>query len=199
MNTTSDMGTPAHSSLPAGWPYMAWIKLLHARYFQYVQKMSGLQSFVLLFLRLTIAWQLAESGYGHLTNIEGTVQHFREWGVPLPVLSVHISGATELIGGVLLILGLGARLIAVPLLFNFIVAYATASRGNLIQVLTGPARLEGYDAVINDAAFTMIVLSLVMLAFGAGKASVDYCLARMVQKWASGNIKPGDSASAPRM
>jgi putative oxidoreductase len=186
MNTTPNMHQPAHSSLPA-WPYVAWMKLLPAGYVKYVQKASHLQSFVLLFLRLTIAWQLAESGYGHLMNIEGTAQHFREWGVPLPVLSVHISGATELIGGILLILGLGARLIAVPLLFNFNVAYATASRGNLIQLFTGPMRLDAYDAVINDTAFTMIVLSLTMLAFGAGKASVDHCLKRVIQKRVAGN------------
>ena len=146
---------------------------------QYITIANSLQSFVLLFLRLTIAWQLAESGYGHLTHVQDTVENFRKWGVPLPTLNVYISGTTELIGGTLLILGLGARFISVPLLFNFIVAYLTASRANVFQLLTGPKRFEAYDAVINDSAFTMIVLSLSMLAFGAGRFSIDGIIARM--------------------
>jgi putative oxidoreductase len=158
------------------------VESLNLRYRQYAHLTSYLQSFVLLFLRLTIAWQLAESGYGHLTHVQETAQHFREWGVPLPTANVYISGTTELVGGILLILGLGARLISVPLLFNFIVAYATASRANVVQLFAGPKRLEAYDAVINDAAFTMIVLSLTMLAFGAGKFSLDSLMNRAMRK-----------------
>ena len=37
-------------------------------------------------------------------------------------------------------------------------------------------RLDGYDNVINYAAFTMLILALIMLAFGPGKASIDYLL-----------------------
>ena len=77
---------------------------------------------------------------------------------------------------------LGARFISVPLLFNFIVAYLTASRAAVKQVFTGPNHLEGYDAVINDAAFTMIVLSLAMLAFGAGRFSLDYLVSRAMTR-----------------
>ena len=186
MNATSELNPGVHPSVSSWRSQVAARKSLLALHGQYVHLASNLQSFFLLFLRLTIAWQLAESGFGHLMNVQGTAQHFKEWGVPLPVLSVYISGTTELVGGIMLILGFGARLIAVPLLFNFIVAYATASRDNLVQLVFGPKRLEGYDAVINDAAFTMIVLSLAMLAFGAGRVSVDHLIRRRVQKAAAG-------------
>jgi len=150
-------------------------KSLHTHY---VNITSHLVPFVLLFLRLTIAWQLAESGYGHLTHVEDTVKNFREWGIPMPMLNVYISGTTELVGGCLVMLGLGARLIALPLVFNFLVAYATASRETLVHLVAGPSRLDAYDTFINDAAFTMLALALIMLAFGPGKISIDYLLKR---------------------
>jgi putative oxidoreductase len=186
MNATPELYQGVHPSVSSWRSRVAARKSLLSLHSRYVHLASRLQSFFLLFLRLTIAWQLAESGLGHLMNVQGTAQHFKEWGVPLPVLSVYISGTTEIVGGIMLILGFGARFIAVPLLINFIVAYAAASRDNLIQVIAGPKRLEGYDAVINDAAFTMIVLSLAMLAFGAGRVSVDYLIERRVQKAAAG-------------
>jgi len=138
---------------------------------------SHLQSAVLLALRLTWGWQLAESGWGHLHNVQKTVDAFKSWGVPFPELNVYISGSTELLGGTLLILGLATRLISIPLVFNFVVAYATASKDTFRELLHGMLR-QGYDDFINDAAFPMLMLALIMLAFGPGKASIDYLLQR---------------------
>jgi putative oxidoreductase len=77
-------------------------------------------------------------------------------------------------------LGLGTRLIAVPLIFNFIVAYATASKGNVHQMLHGPERLTGLEKVLGDDAFPFLMLMILLLAFGPGKASVDYILQRTI-------------------
>ena len=140
-----------------------------------------LQSFVLLAMRVTWGWQLFESGYGHLTHVQKTLEAFQGWGVPFPQLSVYVSGTTELVGGLLLVLGLATRLISVPLLFNFIVAFATASRGTFVQILHGPQRLEGYDAFINDSAFPMLILALTLLAFGPGRVSIDYLIGRFLR------------------
>jgi putative oxidoreductase len=140
---------------------------------------SYLQAAVLLIIRLTWGWQLAESGYGHLTHIQNTVDAFKSWGVPFPELNVYISGSTEILGGTLLILGLATRIISIPLIFNFIVAYATASKDTFRELFHGMLQ-KGYDDFINDAAFSMLVLALIMLAFGPGKASIDYLLERTV-------------------
>ena len=140
---------------------------------------SKLQPFVLLALRVTWGWELLESGYGHLTHIQITVEHFRSWGVPFPGLNVYVSGTTEMIGGALLILGLATRFIAVPLIFNFLVAYATASRATLTQLFFGPNHLEAYDKFIDDSAFPMLILSLIMLAFGPGKFALDHLVSRL--------------------
>ena len=82
----------------------------------------SIQSAVLLLLRLSWGFQVAESGFGHLTHVQKTVDFFVQLGIPMPLLNVYISGYTELVGGALLMLGLGTRLISVPMIFNFIVA-----------------------------------------------------------------------------
>ena len=135
-----------------------------------------LQSLVLLLLRLSWGYQLAESGYGHLTHVQDTVEQFIRWGVPAPHLSVYVSGLTELAGGILLMLGLGARLIAIPLVFNFIVAIVSASRGDIAKAFHDKGLLGGWDQIVNDTAFPFLMLALLMVAFGAGKASLDYLL-----------------------
>jgi putative oxidoreductase len=137
-----------------------------------------LQSFVLLILRVTWGWELLEAGHGHLTHIEKTVEAFKGWGIPFPTLNVYISGTTEMIGGSLLILGLATRFISVPLIFNFIVAYATASRATFRQLFHGPNNFEAYNKFIDDSAFPMLILALIMLAFGPGKFAVDHLIKR---------------------
>jgi putative oxidoreductase len=157
---------------------------------------SYLQCFVLLAIRLTWGWQLAHSGWQHLHDVPTMVQRFQKWGVPLPTLNVYVSGTTELVGGTLLILGLGTRLVSLPLIFNFIVAYLTASRQTLGHLFGGPNHLDAYDDFINDAAFPMLIMSLAMLAFGPGKVSIDYLLKRTVfRKSKPEPTPPGQSLS----
>jgi len=140
---------------------------------------AGAQSLVLLYLRLTLGFELAESGFAHLTHIADTVENFKGWGVPLPYPNVLVSGITELGGGSLLILGLATRLIAVPLVFNFIVAIIAAGRGTIAKAFTDGGHFHlraGWDAITNDTAFPFLALALIMFAFGAGKISIDYLL-----------------------
>jgi putative oxidoreductase len=141
---------------------------------------SYLQSPALLILRLAWGWELYTAGSGHLHDVAGTAANFKEWGVPLPTLSVYVAGSTEMIGGVLLMLGLFTRGIALPLIFNFLVAYLTASRTKVIHAFTGPDRLDWLTKIIDDAAFPFLVTAIVMLAFGPGKISLDYLLGRFV-------------------
>jgi putative oxidoreductase len=141
---------------------------------------SYLQSTALLLVRIGWGWELYLSGFRHLHNVPTMVERFTGWGVPLPHLSVYVSGITELVGGVLLFFGVGARVVAVPLLFNFIVAYLTASRKKITSALGGPDRLEALENLVNDDAFPFMVMSLLMIAFGAGRFSIDHLLKRIV-------------------
>lgn len=151
---------------------------------------TSLQSAVLLLFRLSIGWKIYLSGYRHLfVNLHGTIDAFRNsFHVPMPELSVYVSGTTELVGGVLLMLGLATRLISVPLAFNFLVAILTAGRKSVTQAIFGgkildpdsynPGHLGGLEAVIDDTAFPFLLTALATLAFGAGKVSLDYFIER---------------------
>jgi uncharacterized membrane protein YphA (DoxX/SURF4 family) len=159
---------------------------------------SHLQSLVLLIIRLAWGWELYLSGYRHLTHFSQTVDFFKSLHIPIPAASVAISGTTEMVGGLLLMAGLGARFISLPLVFNFCVAYATASIDSLKQLVYGgqylsprrydSGRRSALEAVINDDAFPFLVTSLVMIAFGAGKISLDCLLARTIFRKTSAEL-----------
>lgn len=135
---------------------------------------ASLQSLALLLIRLAWGFQLAESGWGHLTHLERTVHYFASLGIPMPLESVYVSALTELVGGVCLMLGLCSRLVAIPLLVDFAVAYATAGRGEIVELL----HFRNPDDFINDSAFPFLVTSLVILAFGPGRIALDALLFR---------------------
>ncbi len=137
-----------------------------------------LQSPVLLFVRLAWGFQLYESGMAHLTHVDKTADFSRSLHIPFAVANVYLSGGVELVGGILLMLGLFSRFISIPLFFNFCVAYLTASRGAIKELL----HFQNPDDFINDAAFPFLVTSLLILAFGPGKISVDYLLEKICGK-----------------
>jgi putative oxidoreductase len=143
-----------------------------------------LQSAALLLIRLAWGWQLLESGHAHLSDVAGTAKNFAEWGIPFPTLNVYLAGNTEMVGGALLMLGLAARFISIPLFFNFCVAYLTASRETVKHLFT-----QNPDMFINDAAFPFLVTSVLILAFGPGKLSADAIL-RSILVRAGGNESP---------
>src|SRR5437660_4331619 len=87
---------------------------------------SYAQTPFLLFVRLYWGWQLAQSGWGKLHNIEKVTEFFMSLGLPAPGFTAHFIASLEFVSGILLILGLAARLIAVPLTINMIMAYIIA-------------------------------------------------------------------------
>jgi len=82
-------------------------------------------------------------------------------------LNAYFVSALEFGGGLLLILGLGSRLIALPLVIDMIVAYITADREALFSIFSNPDKFSA------AAPFTFLIASLIVLIFGPGKASVD--------------------------
>lgn len=128
---------------------------------------SHLQSPLLLLLRLYWGWSFAQTGWGKLMNLERTAGYFETLGIPLPQLNAFTAGATELVGGALLALGLFARPAALPLTFTMLVAYATAHREELTQIFRDPDQFFGADP------FLFLLVSVIVLAFGPGAWSLD--------------------------
>ncbi|WP_374350897.1 DoxX family protein [Thermomonas sp.] len=125
-----------------------------------------------LLLRLVFGWFWLETGWAKLHNLEFFSQRFVEWGIPLPMLSASVSGATDLIGGALLILGLGTRLITLPMIINMLVAL-------VVVVLPTISTLDEFVEL--DEVLYVAVLFWLLLE-GPGKASFDQLVASKFQR-----------------
>jgi putative oxidoreductase len=120
---------------------------------------SRLVDFAPLVARLIVGIIMATHGWQKLS---GGPANFGETflanvGVPLPIFMAYVVTFTELIGGILLILGLLSRLAALALTIDLVMA---------MLLVSGLAELE----------LSLTAGFLVVLLAGPGKFSLDYAL-----------------------
>ena len=141
------------------------------------QKLLGslagrLQSPFLLAIRLYWGWQFAQSGWGKLHRLDQVTEFFASLNIPMPHANAVMVSNLEFFGGILLILGLGARLTGLILTGNMLVAYITADREALGSIFSDPGKFYAADP------YTFLFASMMMLVFGAGLFSLDALLER---------------------
>ena len=142
---------------------------LHDRFFALV---SLLQSPFLLLVRLYWGWQLIESGWGKLHNLEKVTEFFTSLNLPMPAQMAVFISCVEFFGGLFLAIGLFSRMTALVLTINMIMAYVTADREALLSFFSDPDKFSA------AAPYVFLVASLIILIFGPGKFCVDYFLRR---------------------
>jgi putative oxidoreductase len=125
------------------------------------------QDLALLLLRLILAYGFYSPAMNKWADIGAVVTWFeQDLGIPFPLLNAYMAASTEMAGVVLLVLGLGVRLIALPLMVVMIVAITTVHLAN------------GFSA--GDSGFEIPLYYLLMLftlaTHGGGKFGVDYFL-----------------------
>ena len=116
-------------------------------------------------LRVVMGIILIVAGYQKLMNLGGTAGFFGQVGIPAPEVMAAFIAGLELIGGLLLIVGLGVRWVAVLYVCEFLVAAFVVK---LPRMGWDPTRID----------FMMLAGALTLLLAGAGAASVDAMLAR---------------------
>lgn len=131
-----------------------------------------LQSVFLLAIRVTWGWQFFQTGRGKLGDLDKVTGFFTSLHIPLPRVNAIMASTTECFGGLLLLVGLGGRLVSVPLTITMLVAYLTAHRADIHSV----------DDFVAAAPFPFLFTALVVLFFGPGKLSADYLIQRFVLK-----------------
>lgn len=126
-----------------------------------------LRSPFLLLVRIYWGWGFFQTGKGKLLNLERTAGFFESLHLPMPKLNAMVAGSVECAGGLLLLLGLGGRIVPVPLIFTMIVAYVTAESEALHAITSDP------DKFVSAAPFLFLLAALIVLVFGPGRLSLD--------------------------
>jgi len=133
---------------------------------------SSMQSPFLLAVRLYWGWQFHVTGMGKLHDLAKVTDFFTSLGIPAPGASAVFIALLEFAGGLLLALGLGARLVALLLTCDMLVAFMVADRGALVSIFSDP------DRFVAATPCMFLFAVLIVLIFGPGKLSVDALLAR---------------------
>jgi putative oxidoreductase len=141
-------------------------------YALWVSLVSRLQSPFLLIIRLYWGWQFFGTGKGKLMNLDKTAGFFASLNIPAPKLNAIMAGSTECIGGLLLLLGLGSRIITVPLIFTMVIAYLTAESDAAHAIFSNP------DKFVTATPFLFLLTCVIVLIFGPGCFSLDAIIAR---------------------
>jgi putative oxidoreductase len=144
--------------------------LLRRGYDLLIRIFSSLQSLFLLAVRLYWGWQFAQTGWGKLHNIGHVIQFFTSLGIPAPAANAWFVALLEFVGGILLAVGLGSRLLALLCVGDMLVAYITADRPALMSFFSAP------DKFAAAAPFVFLIAWLIILIFGPGKISLDELL-----------------------
>lgn len=80
-----------------------------------------------LLLRIYLAPIFIIAGWNKLTGLEDTAYYFGEYlGLPAPMLMALLAASAEFFGGIALLVGIGVRFMAIPLMITMIVAATTA-------------------------------------------------------------------------
>ena len=162
------------------------MSLIDRLYALFLKAMNSLQSPFLLLIRVYWGWLLLQSGIGKIRHMDKVISFFTDLGIPAPSFNAHFNAGLETVGGILLILGLGSRIISVPLLINMIVAYMTADREAWTSFFSDSGKFFGADP------FPFLMVSLLILIFGPGFFSLD----TIIKWYRTRKAQPGATSAA---
>jgi putative oxidoreductase len=137
---------------------------------------NALHSPLLLIIRLYWGWEFFLTGKGKLTDLSKPGQYFESLGIPFPHFSALLAGCTELVGGLLLLVGLASRLISIPLMILVVTAYFTADSDAVRALFSDP------DKFLSAAEFQFLFALVIIFVFGPGRFSIDELLGKYFKR-----------------
>ncbi len=121
-----------------------------------------------LLARITVGWVFFQAGLGKLGNLDNVIGFFTSLGIPAPAFNAYLVAWIECLGGLLLIAGLGTRLISIPLSIIMIVALCTAQAENV----------TGFTALLGVTDFLYLLLLVWLMIAGPGRVAIDTLIAK---------------------
>ena len=122
--------------------------------------------------RLTLGVVFMGTGWGKLHSLDKVTEFFTQLHIPAPSFNAALVATSELVCGAFLLVGLFARLAAIPLIATMCVALATAKSGDI----------EGIRDLLGQQEFDYVVLLIWIVICGAGTLSADHALARKLSR-----------------
>jgi putative oxidoreductase len=141
------------------------MRTLYRRFVEGTEKLHDVQ---LLLFRIILVIGFYQPAMMKLKNLEGVAEWFGSMSYPFPMVSAILAMTTEVLGILLLTLGLGTRVIALPMMFMMLVAIFTTHISH------------GFAAGNNGFEIPLYYLLMLfaLVVYGSGKYSIDYLLER---------------------
>lgn len=148
------------------------MKAIVNTYEQFSETVSKATDLPLLFLRLILAYGFYNPAMMKLKDVNAIAGWFESMNYPLPLLNAYMATITEGLGVILLVLGLGTRIISVPLMITMLVAIFTVHYAN------------GFNAGDNGYEIPLYYLLMLFTLFimGPGRLSLDQLISGFRKK-----------------
>jgi putative oxidoreductase len=124
-----------------------------------------------LLVRLIVGFAFILTGKGKLGDLDKVTGFFTELNIPFPHANAVFVGTVELVGGLLLVIGLGTRIAAIFLAATMAVAFVTAKVPSA----------ESWLDLFSTLELTYVAIFVWLIVGGAGPISIDHLLARRSQ------------------
>ncbi len=131
-------------------------------------------------IRVTVGVVFIQTGWGKLHDLSKVTAFFGELGIPAPGFNAALAAGTEFFGGLLILAGLGARLVALPMAFTMVIAILTAKRSSI----------DGFASLLGFEEWSYLVMFLVIAIAGPGALSLDALIARLMNRASSAATLP---------
>src|SRR5258708_39337137 len=122
-----------------------------------------------------------------LHRLANVTEFFTSFGLPMAAQVAVFIACVEFFGGIFLALGLLSRITGFVLTVNMTMAYVIGDREALLSFFSDP------DKFIAAAPFAFLIVSLIVLIFGAGRISLDTALSFF---YGSARVKQPKSVTA---
>ncbi|WP_374444311.1 DoxX family protein [Epilithonimonas sp.] len=130
--------------------------------------LNKLQDLPLLAIRMILAYGFYDPAMKKLQDINAIGDWFASLHIPAPYFQAYLATGTEILGVILLTLGLFTRIISFPLIITMIVAIVTVHWEN------------GFSSGNNGFEIPLyyIIMLITLICFGAGRISLGHLLIR---------------------